>query len=170
MKYAFQCAGEVITVDLEATAGAAGAAYTVSSGGTMQSVEVIGPPGVMKSVVVGGHPLPVSVARDGGRLLVQVGVDVYELEVARPGRTGKTAAVRRDPLVKSPIAGKVMRYFVAVGDHVAAGQKLVSVEAMKMENEIHGTAPGKVLRVGPEAGQAVQPGALLIELELDPEG
>jgi biotin carboxyl carrier protein len=49
-----------------------------------------------------------------------------------------------------------------VGADVAAGQGLVVIEAMKMENEIRAPRPGRVLEVAVREGQAVESGALLV--------
>jgi len=54
---------------------------------------------------------------------------------------------------------------VAVGDHVKAGQGVVIVEAMKMENELKAPADGVVSHIAVEAGQTVEKGALLLTLE-----
>ena len=60
--------------------------------------------------------------------------------------------------------GMIVRVNVAVGDHVRAGQGLVVMEAMKMENELRAPADGTVKAVRVDAGAAVEKGALLIEL------
>ena len=61
--------------------------------------------------------------------------------------------------------GLVVRVNVAVGDQVAAGQGLVVIEAMKMENELRASAAGVVRAVHVEAGAAVNKGVVLVELE-----
>jgi biotin carboxyl carrier protein len=61
--------------------------------------------------------------------------------------------------------GLVVRVSVAVGDTVAAGQGLVAIEAMKMENELRCIAGGRVKAVHAVVGQAVEKGALLVEIE-----
>jgi len=66
--------------------------------------------------------------------------------------------------VKAPMPGRVVRSLVALGDHVEAGQTLVILEAMKMENEVQSPAPGVVVAVDVVAGQAVDAGQVLIEL------
>ena len=71
------------------------------------------------------------------------------------------------PVVVSPMAGKVVLVKVAVGDHVAANQTLVIIEAMKMENEIRALAAGKVVQVFVKAGDLVKPGDKLVELAYD---
>lgn len=66
--------------------------------------------------------------------------------------------------LKAPMPGLVVRINVAVGDRVSAGQALVVVEAMKMENELRTAAPGVVTAVRAVQGTAVEKGAVLVEL------
>jgi pyruvate carboxylase subunit B len=73
------------------------------------------------------------------------------------------AAAGPAPLV-APMPGLVVRVNVAPGDEVAAGQGLVVMEAMKMENELRATAAGVVKAVHAVPGSAVEKGALLVEL------
>ena len=68
------------------------------------------------------------------------------------------------PLV-APMPGLVVRVNVTEGDEVAAGQGLVVMEAMKMENELRAPAAGRVSRVHATAGTAVEKGTVLVELE-----
>lgn len=65
------------------------------------------------------------------------------------------------PLV-APMPGLIVRVNVAVGDTVTAGQALVSIEAMKMENELRAKAAGTVTAVSAVAGTAVEKGAVLV--------
>lgn len=74
------------------------------------------------------------------------------------------AAVGPAPLV-APMPGLVVRVAVEPGDAVAAGQALVVMEAMKMENELRAPAAGTVKRVAVAPGTAVEKGAVLVELE-----
>ena len=68
------------------------------------------------------------------------------------------------PLV-APMPGMIVRVNVQVGDPVRAGQGLVVMEAMKMENELRAQADATVKAVLAQPGSAVEKGALLIELE-----
>ena len=63
--------------------------------------------------------------------------------------------------VTAPMPGKVVRVLVAVGDKVDAGQGLVVVEAMKMQNEIRAPKGGKVERLLAKADQTVAAGETL---------
>jgi len=68
------------------------------------------------------------------------------------------------PLV-APMPGMIVRVTVAEGDGVRAGQGLVVMEAMKMENELRAATAGTVKRVHVAPGTAVEKGALLLEME-----
>ena len=59
----------------------------------------------------------------------------------------------------------IVRIAVAVGDTVQAGQGLIVMEAMKMENELRAASAGTVKAILAREGTAVEKGALLLELE-----
>jgi pyruvate carboxylase subunit B len=65
----------------------------------------------------------------------------------------------------APMPGLVVRVNVKAGDTVEAGQGLIVMEAMKMENELRVQAAGRVKTVLVTPGSVVEKGALLIELE-----
>ncbi|HYF48540.1 MAG TPA: acetyl-CoA carboxylase biotin carboxyl carrier protein subunit [Planctomycetota bacterium] len=67
--------------------------------------------------------------------------------------------------ITSPIPGLVKAIKVNAGEAVTAGQTLVVLEAMKMENEISAPANGTVQAVSASAGQTVAAGAPLVTLE-----
>jgi pyruvate carboxylase subunit B len=67
--------------------------------------------------------------------------------------------------VVAPMPGLIVRVQVEVGDTVEAGQGVVVMEAMKMENELRAAAPGVVRAVHATAGKAVEKGTVLVELE-----
>jgi biotin carboxyl carrier protein len=83
---------------------------------------------------------------------------IRELSAASAGPSGPA------PLV-APMPGMIVRVAVQVGDQVQAGQGLVVMEAMKMENELRATAAGTVKAVLAQPGTAVEKGAILLELE-----
>ena len=70
-----------------------------------------------------------------------------------------------DKNVVAPMPGLVLRVEVQVGQVVKAGQGVIIVEAMKMENELKAPADGVVARINAEPGQTVDKGATLIVLE-----
>jgi len=67
--------------------------------------------------------------------------------------------------VRAPIPGRVVSVAAREGDEVKAGQPLVVLEAMKMENQICAEGPGRVERVAVEPGATVENGQLLVVVE-----
>ncbi|MBI3932606.1 MAG: acetyl-CoA carboxylase biotin carboxyl carrier protein subunit [Acidobacteria bacterium] len=61
--------------------------------------------------------------------------------------------------------GKIVRVLVGAGDEVGAGQGLVVMEAMKMENELRAPRAGRVRELPVREGQTVETGALLALVE-----
>jgi biotin carboxyl carrier protein len=68
-------------------------------------------------------------------------------------------------VVATPMPGAVVRVLVVAGATVDAGQVLLVVEAMKMENEFKAPFAGTITRVAVAVGQAVEAGAVLCELD-----
>lgn len=66
--------------------------------------------------------------------------------------------------IKSPLPGSVMKIKVQEGQAVKAGDVLITLEAMKMENEIMAPATGTVKKIYVTEGKAVQQGEALIDL------
>ena len=83
---------------------------------------------------------------------------IRELSGASTGPVGPAPVV-------APMPGLVVRVNAQVGDQVAAGQGLVVMEAMKMENELRAATSATVKRVLVGPGTAVEKGALLLEME-----
>jgi biotin carboxyl carrier protein len=67
-----------------------------------------------------------------------------------------------DKVVKSPMPGRVVKVLVKAGDIVEAGEPLVVVEAMKMENELKAKMAGRISEVHVTAGTAVEGNAKLL--------
>ena len=63
--------------------------------------------------------------------------------------------------ITAPMPGTILDIKVAVGDTVSAGQAIVVLEAMKMENDVNAPCAGKVLSINTTKGSAVETGAVL---------
>ena len=73
-------------------------------------------------------------------------------------------ATARGETIRAPIAGKVVKVLVALGDHVPAGAPVIVLEAMKMENELAAERGGMVSAIHKAAGQAVDTGDVLVDI------
>ena len=67
--------------------------------------------------------------------------------------------------IAAQLSGKVLRVEVKVGDAVEAGQRLIVLEAMKMENEINAPKDGTVKEVPVNEGDQVSEGQTLVIIE-----
>ncbi len=104
-----------------------------------------------------GAPPEIGAIASGHRSYVRV--ESERLRAAAAAKEG--GAGSGDKSIKSPMPGRVLKLLVAVGDVVEAGQPLLVMEAMKMENEIKAKGPGKVVEVHVKAGDTVERNAKL---------
>ena len=94
--------------------------------------------------------------------VAQAGVESAPSEAdAQPESTGGES----DNVVRSPLPGVVISIDVAVGDSVAAGERVCVLEAMKMEQELVAASGGRVRAVRVQKGQSVLIGQTIVELE-----
>ena len=101
-----------------------------------------------------------------GILKLQTGLQEFTAEVADPRawrgrRHGALEAEGRQQVV-APMPGKVVRILVQAGDKVEAGQGILVVEAMKMQNEIRSPKSGKVEKIVAKEGETVNAGDVLV--------
>ena len=108
-----------------------------------------------------GGKLAVEIRRPGRDALVLTAEvsDARRTAVAAVARTATGAA---PVTVRSPIPGRLVKLLVKAGDAVAAGQTVVVLEAMKMENELAAPRAGKVAEVRCAEGAAVEAGQDLV--------
>ncbi len=90
-------------------------------------------------------------------------VDIFDPRGMRARKTAGGGAGRQSIAALMP--GKVVRLLVAAGDMVEAGQGLVVVEAMKMQNEMKSPKGGRVAEVKTKADATVAPGEVLVIIE-----
>lgn len=126
-----------------------------------------GVPG-MVSLVIDGQPTRAYVARDGRDFRVTVEGRTFLIAAAGGGkrdRSGVGAASDAPGKVTAPLAGVFVETRVAVGDAVEAGQPLVVIEAMKMQNEIQAPLSGTITAIHFNAGDRVEKGDLVVEYD-----
>jgi len=158
----------------------------IQIGGVAREIEISGDPSssvvALDGVARNAHGIEVSpntysVLLDGvshevrvtphadGTLTLHVGAAEFIAEVIdqrawRGRRHGALEAEGRQQIT-APMPGKVVRILVKEGQTVEAGQGIVVVEAMKMQNEIRSPKSGKVERLLAKEGQAVNAGEVL---------
>ena len=123
-------------------------------------------------LTIGGTLHRLAVQQGDGRGQYSIWTDTHRFEVeaiderrrAIRDMTGRGSAHTGPAPLVAPMPGLVVRINVQPGDQVQAGQPLVVMEAMKMENELRSTSAGIVKAVRIQAGAAVEKGAVLIEL------
>jgi biotin carboxyl carrier protein len=141
------------------------------------------------TVTVDGRKADVDVVAVGGQLSVRVDGRVVDLttegtlpeigaiasghrsyvrvesERQRAADAAKKGAKKAgDSLVRAPMPGRIVKVFVKKGDSVEAGQPLIVMEAMKMENEIKAKAACTIAEVHVDVGVTVESNAKLITL------
>lgn len=125
----------------------------------------------VKHLLLAGESVTIVAHQDGGAWDLHIDGWPVRAEVvdertrAIRALTARTAGPQGPKPVRAPMPGMIVRIEAGVGDQVRAGQGVVVMEAMKMENELKAEADGVIARVLIEAGQAVEKGAVLVEFE-----
>ena len=107
----------------------------------------------------------------GKRLKIEIEGEIYNIEIKDEldqvlDKMGFGAVSNKQiKEIKAPMPGLVLEITVANGQEVKSGEKLLILEAMKMENSIMIHTDARIRKVTVEAGQAVEKGQVLVELE-----
>lgn len=126
----------------------------------------------VRLVTIGNEVHRVVARRKPGRGAYTLWVDGYRFEAdavdERTRAIRDIAAASAKPSGPSPVVapmpGLIVRLNIVVGDLVSAGQGLIVMEAMKMENELRASAAGIVRAIFTTVGAAVEKGTVLVEL------
>ncbi|MGB4773276.1 MAG: acetyl-CoA carboxylase biotin carboxyl carrier protein subunit [Chitinophagaceae bacterium] len=117
------------------------------------------------------HIYIASETADAKRFRVEAHGESFDILIKDPldqmldnmGFTNTVSRIIKD--VKAPMPGVVLDINISEGDELEEGQRILILEAMKMENSIVMHAKGKVKKVNVKKGQAVEKNQVLIELE-----
>jgi biotin carboxyl carrier protein len=122
----------------------------------------------IRTATIGGQRVEFGWRRDNGSYLIVIDGVTYEVEL-RDARAEKAAQVRRaagattgEASVKAPIPGRIVKVLVKEGDAVAKDQPLLTLDAMKLENEIASPRAGVVKSLTAQPGMAVERGQVLV--------
>ena len=127
----------------------AGQLWSVLYGGASFVVDVTQLPTEEYEVLIKGDCHKFTLMNEQRRAMIRAG--------------GKGAAGKA--MVTSPMPGKVVKLLVKEGQEVAAGEGVIVVEAMKMENELKSALAGKVKEIFVGEGEVVDSGAKLLLVE-----
>jgi biotin carboxyl carrier protein len=165
MRYFVTIAGREIEVDLT------GAAPVVD--GTPVDAHLTALPGTdTRHLLLDGRSYAITATAGSRRGRWQIGVGAERFTADAVDE--RTRAIREmtgagddvaDKTVVAPMPGLVVKVEVEVGQAVKAGQGVIVVEAMKMENELKAPADGVVASIAVQPGQTVDKGATLLVLE-----
>ena len=115
----------------------------------------------------GGHITGHIIWHDGGVLVSDPEGQLHLFEP--PAMRGSTGGHTGDGAILSPMPGRIISVEVAAGDTVTKGQKLLTLEAMKMEHSLTAPFDGIVAELNAAAGAQVQVEALLVRIEASDE-
>ena len=166
MKYEVLLAGKTRVVELSRSNDA----WRISLDGSELDASVVEVAPNTFSVLLNGESHQIRIApRTDGTLTLHTGLAEYHAEVNDPrlwrGRKHGAIAAEGRQQVTAPMPGKVVRVLVSEGDVVQAGQGLLVVEAMKMQNEIRSPKNGKVEKLLAQENQPVNAGDVLAWVE-----
>lgn len=109
-----------------------------------------------------------TVAVNGTKYVVEVAeggdLDISAMSAAAPAAAPTAVPAGGSIEIKAPLAGNIFKVNVAKGDHVAAGDVVVILEAMKMETEVRAAEAGTVVDILTKEGDSVIVGDILITL------
>jgi biotin carboxyl carrier protein len=116
------------------------------------------------SILLGGKSLEVSAEEASDGFLIRTNEREFQVEIIDPRswrrRRGAGIELEGRQQLIAPMPGKIVRILVAAGQQVSAGQGLLVIEAMKMQNEIRSPKSGIVEKLARE-GQTVNAGEVL---------
>jgi biotin carboxyl carrier protein len=159
MMFDATASGRSIRVDVRGGDGR----YTVCLDGTPIEVDRVAAGRHFASLLVGGRSHDVGIEKRPGGYAVVLAAGALTVDLVEAAGGLPVPARRADGpgRLTAPMPGRVVRVLEAPGAEVAAGQGLVVIEAMKMENELKSPRAGRLQEMAVREGQAVEAGALL---------
>lgn len=139
--------------------------YKYKINGTQYEVEILSVEGNLAKIEVNGTPYDVEIDREIKQKtprLVRTDSVTTSQSTPATARTSKPVASAGEAPIKSPLPGVILDVHVKVGDKVKMGQKLMMLEAMKMENNIDSHKDGTVASIKVSKGDSVMEGDVLL--------
>ncbi|HEY6308819.1 MAG TPA: biotin/lipoyl-containing protein [Candidatus Angelobacter sp.] len=147
----------------------AGAGWRCKLDGKELPLDAVFPQPGLLSILVDGASLEVREEISAGQSVIVVGGERFTASVRDPrsyrSRRTREAGGQGVRKIVAPMPGKVVRVLAKVGAAVDAGQPVLVIEAMKMQNELKAPKKGKVSKLNVSEGAAVEAGQVLAEVE-----
>ncbi|MGP8245329.1 MAG: biotin/lipoyl-containing protein [Bryobacteraceae bacterium] len=155
-----------VAAAFELVASAPECRFRVNEGEERQADVAEVTPGVY-SVLLDGRSYEARVEHTPDGLVVAVNGTRFPIEVRDPRRWSARSGGRAGDGIQNllaPMPGKVVRVLARPGDTVEAGQGILVVEAMKMQNEMKAGRAGRVLSIAVQAGATVKADEVLARI------
>jgi biotin carboxyl carrier protein len=164
MKFETRIDGRAVTLELEQSDGKVEARV----GDRSYEARVLQPEPGVYTILIGSEVYETRVwSISPGSIRVHLKNHVFSVDII--DRKHRRAEADHGPEGRqnllAPMPGKVVRVLLSAGDTVAAGQGVVVVEAMKMQNEVKSPKAGTVLEVRVSAGDTVNANQVLAVVE-----
>jgi biotin carboxyl carrier protein len=166
MKWEVQIGDRTRQVELRRDGGN----YAVNVDGRSYRVDAARPERTFSNLLVGDESFDLGISARGSSYTVEVLGRHYSFDLFDPSThwmgAGASGAAAHGPQdVAAVMPGRVVTILVAPGDSVEAGQGLVVLEAMKMENEVQSPKDGTVTAIHVAPGQTVENGERIATVE-----
>ena len=135
--------------------------YKFTINGNPYEAEILSVEEQVISLELNGTPYQVTVDKEVKQTKTPK-VVVQAAPAAAANDIAKTSPAKALSEIKSPLPGTILTIYCKVGDSVAIGQKVLMLEAMKMENNIEADKAGVVKEIRVNKGDAVMEGDVLI--------
>lgn len=135
--------------------------YKFAINGSEYKVEIVSFEGDKAKIEVNGVPYSVDILREVKQVKTPV---IIHPPVREPQKEieRKSGGARTE--VKTPLPGVIIKIFVKAGEEVKKNQKLFTLEAMKMENEIKAERDGIIAEIRVAEGQSVLQEEVVMEM------
>jgi biotin carboxyl carrier protein len=147
----------------------AGLAWRCKLDGKEFPVDVFSPQSGVLSLLISGKSYEVRQENTAAETNIVVGHERFRTAVRDPRslRSRRSSDDQGHGIRKiiAPMPGKIVRILAPVGSEVEAGQAVLVIEAMKMQNELKSPKKGTVRKLNVSEGAAVEAGQALAEVE-----
>lgn len=168
MTYSADLHGKIHRLAVKGT----GSPVPVQVGGKTYEVDFSPIDGSLLSLLVMGRSYEADVVEETeGVLAVWVEGELHRIEYQEEGRRPRRGAfvagrgIKGRQAIVAPMPGKVVAILVSPAQEVSAGQGVIVIEAMKMENELKAPGPGVIKEIKVQEGAGVNGGEVLVVIE-----